>query len=192
MKRRIRNCLIAVVVILTSIVVYDFYKDTKVSYVPTQKEVFYAERLAHDDLMKLYSTKYGVPMELMATVQILETGYLPKERRTVAKSRAGAKGVMQIMGFHAKRRGDNPIKLYEPEYNIELSAIILSYILKRNNGSIEHALAEYNGGRGQSRLTQKNRCYETRKYVERGMRLYEAIKGMNGKSTSPKYIKGVK
>lgn len=186
MKRRLIYLLIAIVVITTTIVVYDFYKDTKALTAPTKKEMFYAERLAHDDLMKLYSTKYDVPMELMATVQILETGYLPKEKRAFVTSRAGAKGIMQIMGFHAKRRGDDPSKLYEPEYNIELSAIILSYILKRNGGSIEHALAEYNGGRGQSRLQQEKRCYETRKYVERGLKLYEAIKNMNGKSASSK------
>lgn len=132
--------------------------------------------IAHIEHMDRMAERYGVDKELLYTIQLLETGHIPIGKRNRVVSSAGAIGVMQIMPHHAHRRGDNPNRLLEYRYNIELAAILVRWMYHRNGGSIERTLANYNGGWGQARLKQSQRCAETKSYVRRGLRLYRELK----------------
>ena len=64
----------------------------------------------------------------------------------VAKSHAGAQGLMQLIPDTAKRFGcDDP---NDPQKNIAAGAKYLSWLLKRFSGNVELALAGYNAGEG--------------------------------------------
>ena len=83
----------------------------------------------------------------------------------VAKSHAGAQGLMQLMPATAKRFGcDDPGNVQE---NIEAGTKYLHWLLKRFDGNVELALAGYNAGEGAvdkyNGITPYN---ETRNYVK--------------------------
>lgn len=58
-------------------------------------------------------------------------------------------GLLQVMGAVAREQGFREpwlTKLLEPEIGLELGALVLKDNLKRSHGSLEVALAAYNGG----------------------------------------------
>ena len=69
-----------------------------------------------------------------------------------ATSRAGARGLMQLMTptarelAHKLGLGFEPERLYEPGFNIELGTRYLRQVLDLFDGDVELALAGYNGG----------------------------------------------
>jgi soluble lytic murein transglycosylase-like protein len=105
---------------------------------------------------------------LLATIQIRETGFLPKHLRASAVSPVGAIGLNQVMPYHA-RRGEN---LYNPATNIRVSARILKELVAIYGSDMDKIFAVYNGGHGQARLANKDRCRETRNYVVLAMNTY--------------------
>jgi len=109
--------------------------------------------------------------------------------RIRAKSRAGARGLMQLMprtaGFMAGKRfrGSRRQKLFNPELNITLGQKYVRHLLNDPNidGDLFYAVAAYNGGPGNLRKWRRRSDYggdpllfiesiplkETRIYVER-------------------------
>ena len=109
--------------------------------------------------------------------------------KTNAKSRAGARGLMQLMpgtaGFISGRRyrGWRSDKLYDPELNVTLGQKYMVHLLKTPgiDGNLFFAVAAYNGGPGNVRrwlrgvdfqddpllFIESMPRYETRGYVER-------------------------
>jgi len=97
--------------------------------------------------------RHGVDPEILAIVALVESGGWSQ-----AKSRSGARGLMQIMpatgAVIAEQRGledHNADKLYEPEYNIDFGAWYLARQLESfpaddDAESVELAAAAYNGG----------------------------------------------
>ena len=108
-----------------------------------------------------------------------------------AKSRAGARGLMQLMpataGFMARKRfrGRNRALLYDPKLNISIAQRYLRYLIDHDlvNGNMLLLAAAYNGGPGnlakwRRRAARRNSldpllfiesipARETRNYVER-------------------------
>ena len=72
-----------------------------------------------------------------------------------AKSRVGARGLMQLMPrtasfiardrrYHSSRRN----KLYEPDINVELGQKYILHLLEQVDGNVMYLVAAYNGGPG--------------------------------------------
>ena len=94
---------------------------------------------------------YNVDRAMIFALIRQESGFKPK-----AKSRVGARGLMQLMprtaGFIAGKgfRGHNRHALFEPEYNIELGQKYIQHLFDfpRIEGNLFFATAAYNGGPG--------------------------------------------
>jgi len=90
--------------------------------------------------------------------------------KTRAKSRAGARGLMQLMpgtaGFISNKRfrGRKINQLYDPAFNLALGQKYLNYLLQheRVNGNVLMMVAAYNGGPGNLSKWQR-RIFKTTK-----------------------------
>ncbi len=106
--------------------------------------------LRYPELIYEYSHKYDLPPEAVCSVIKTESGF-----RTEATSRAGAKGLMQLMESTADWAADEVgmedysyDKITNPEVNIELGCWLLSSLIKKYDGDFEKALCAYNAGSG--------------------------------------------
>ena len=95
-----------------------------------------------------------------------------------ALSRAGAKGLFQVMPFHFLF-GENG---YDPETNALRGLNYLARSLKTANGDPGLALAGYNGGIGVITRSEWLWSAETKRYVYFGVPIYEDAR--NGRTTS--------
>jgi soluble lytic murein transglycosylase len=105
--------------------------------------------LRHDDVIRQQAADKGVDASLIAAVIYTESHFRDQT------SRAGAKGLMQLMpgtadyiahlsGGSAFEQGD----LATPQINIAYGSYYLHYLLAKYRGSEVLALAAYNGGEG--------------------------------------------
>jgi hypothetical protein len=103
------------------------------------------------------AAKYGLPATLLAAVAKVESGYSP-----TAVSRAGARGLMQLMPATAAGLG---VDALDPAQAVDGAARLLASNLKQF-GSLPLALAAYNAGAGAVRRYGGIPPYaETRAYV---------------------------
>jgi len=94
-----------------------------------------------DRLIRHHATQLGVRQELVRAVVQVESGFDP-----VARSRAGAMGLMQLMPDTARDLGvDDP---FDPNQNLRGGVTYLRQLLDRYGGDEELALAAYNAGPG--------------------------------------------
>ncbi|MBP1156309.1 MULTISPECIES: lytic transglycosylase domain-containing protein [unclassified Paenibacillus] len=136
----------------------------------------------YETLIQEASRRFGVESSLVKAVIDAESSFNPN-----AVSRAGAKGLMQLMDATGQGLGvTNP---FDPVQNIEGGTRYLSNLLVKYNGNASTALAAYNAGPGRvDRLGIKNDAElmaklhllpgETQQYVSKVMRLkqdYEPI-----------------
>ncbi len=89
------------------------------------------------------------PELVMAVIQI-ESNFNPK-----AVSRAGARGLMQVMPFWLKEIGRAGDDLFNAKTNLRMGCTILRHYLDKENGNIIKALGRYNGSLGSFRYPRK-------------------------------------
>jgi soluble lytic murein transglycosylase-like protein len=89
------------------------------------------------DLIETVALKHGIDPELVHAVVLAESNYQPR-----AKSRVGARGLMQVMPATAKDLGIK--NLYDPHNNLEAGVRYLKFLLARFD--LKYAIAAYNAG----------------------------------------------
>lgn len=72
-----------------------------------------------------------------------------------AISKAGARGLMQVMPFWLKEIGKPGDSLFDIRTNLRYGCTILKHYLEKEKGNITWALARYNGSRGKYRYPKK-------------------------------------
>jgi soluble lytic murein transglycosylase-like protein len=115
----------------------------------------------------------GIDPNLIAVVMQIESCGDPR-----ALSRAGARGLFQVMPFHFAF-SDNP---FDPETNALRGLKYLARSLDAANGDPRLALAGYNGGIGVISRYEWTWSAETKRYIYYGLPIYEDARG--GKATS--------
>ena len=139
----------------------------------------------YNEHVEKYSSKYGVPKELVYAVIKAESNF-----ESDAVSRVGAVGLMQLMPstyeWLAQYHFNEDIKadaLYDPETNIKFGVYYLQYLFSKF-GSWEKAVIAYNWGEGNFANFLDSNEYEkgnyksipvkeTRNYVSKVMRYWE-------------------
>lgn len=114
--------------------------------------VSYNQGGQYDSLLDEAGKQYGVDPRLLKAIMTQESGGNPQ-----AISRAGAKGLMQIMPSNFRSTGI--IDWTDPRQNIMAGAQIMSENLKNSGGDIPLALRYYNGGYDTSRWGRENQAY---------------------------------
>ncbi|CUH74615.1 internal virion protein with endolysin domain [Cronobacter phage Dev-CD-23823] len=117
----------------------------------------------YDGLAKKTEEKYGLPDGLTKLVLMIENRNKP---RRDAVSPAGAEGLMQIMPANKKALGITDS--FDPEQAFDGAGKLLSDALKRYDGNVGAALADYNGGpkAAERYLAGQSLHPETKQYLE--------------------------
>lgn len=131
-------------------------------FMPSQADI-----LRFSKLIEAASKAHGVDEALVHAVITAESGYNPR-----ALSKAGARGLMQLMPDTAARYGVRDI--HDPWENINGGVRYLRDLITMFNGNIELAVAAYNAGEN-AVIRHGNRIppfAETRHYVPKVLGFY--------------------
>lgn len=108
------------------------------------------ERLSFLKTLHHEATKAGLQPELVLAVIHIESRF---DRYAI--SRAGARGLMQIMPFWKEELGRFEDNLFDTGTNLRYGCTILAHYLKKERGDLQRALARYNGSYGQTWYPEK-------------------------------------
>jgi transglycosylase-like protein with SLT domain/uncharacterized protein DUF4124 len=130
-----------------------------------------ATSAAFDELIRSASGRYNVDPDLIRAVIKTESDF-----NTNARSNKGAMGLMQLMPETARLH--NVADAYDPNANVEGGVRHLRMLLERYQGDLELSLAAYNAGAGAVEKHGGIPPYnETREYVRKVLRYYDAFRG---------------
>ena len=131
-------------------------------------------RLANfQDSISNASATHQIPKELIQAVITAESAGRPD-----AVSKAGAKGLMQLMDGTARALNVN--NSYDPEQNIHGGTKYLRQMLDKFGNNLQLALAAYNAGPGNvEKYNGVPPFEETQNYVKRVMRYYQYFTNNN-------------
>jgi len=110
---------------------------------------------------------HPVPPALVRAVIRQESAFRPR-----AVSRAGARGLMQVMPSNARRLGVTPDELWDPDKNLLAGVRLLAVLLKHYQGDVISALVGYNA-RPRRLFAPVPRNGETPTYVWNVLAFYE-------------------
>ena len=129
-----------------------------------------------ESIVRSVSHRHGVDPDLVWAVMKAESNFNPR-----ARSRAGARGLMQLMPGTARQHAVADI--YDPAQNINGGVRHLQLLLNRFRGNIRLAVAAYNAGaRTVARYKGIPPYSETRRYVRRVLSYYQLYSGHSKKS----------
>ena len=137
------------------------------------KAVIGAKGLLYKDEVKVAAQDNGLETALLHAVIMTESNYNAR-----AISPKGARGLMQLMPFTAKRFGVN--NAYDPSQNIQGGARYLSYLLKLFKNDFSLAVAAYNAGE-EAVIQHGNKIppyRETVNYVDKVMGIYKKLRAV--------------
>ncbi|QWR78860.1 lytic transglycosylase domain-containing protein [Candidatus Magnetomonas plexicatena] len=120
----------------------------------------------YDEMVKNASDKYGVDSALIKAVMRAESGGNSK-----AVSRAGARGLMQLMPATARDLGVK--NSFNPKENIEGGTKYLRQLLDRYDGDVNQAVAAYNWGMGNVERRPTKMPTETKNYIAKVQSYYK-------------------
>ncbi|UJS23685.1 transglycosylase SLT domain-containing protein [Thiothrix winogradskyi] len=95
----------------------------------------------YEDMIKESAKRHGVNPALVKAVIAAESCY-----REMVVSYKGASGLMQLMPETAAELG--VLDIFDPQENINGGTRYLSWLVRRYDGSVPHAIAAYNAGPG--------------------------------------------
>ena len=114
--------------------------------------------------------RYEVDPHLIRAIILAESGYNPK-----AKSKKGARGLMQLMPSTAKSLGVQDI--YDPEENIDGGVRYFRSLLDRFDGDVQLALAAYNAGSRHVRNYEGIPPFKaTQRYIKKVLKFHRKFK----------------
>jgi soluble lytic murein transglycosylase-like protein len=94
-------------------------------------------------LVRYEAMRAGLDPHLVLAVIDVESHF-----KKYAVSRAGARGLMQVMPFWVKEIGEPGHNLFHERTNLRYGCTILRHYLDRERGNLHNALARYNGSLG--------------------------------------------
>ena len=125
----------------------------------------------YDEVIRSASDRHSIDADLVRAVIKAESDF-----NSNARSSKGAMGLMQLMPDTARLH--NVLNAYDPVDNIEGGVRHLRMLLERYQGDLRLSLAAYNAGSGAvERFGGIPPFAETRDYVRRVLRFYDAFRG---------------
>lgn len=118
----------------------------------SRRSTTYERAGRYDDLLHEAGDKYNVDPTLLKAIMSQESGGNPR-----AISRAGARGLMQVMPSNFRNTGVTDWT--DPRQNIMAGAQIFAENMQRSRGNVALALRYYNGGYDRSRWGRENAAY---------------------------------
>jgi len=101
-------------------------------------------------LVRYEAMRAGLDPHLVLAVIDVESRF-----RKYAVSKAGARGLMQVMPFWVKELGEASHNLFQERTNLRYGCTILRHYLDREKGNMTNALARYNGTLGQPQYSNR-------------------------------------
>lgn len=140
---------------------------TKRLFTSKEKQIVAPVNCQFDAIIVRASRKYNIDPVLIKSMIKAESDFNPR-----IVSRAGAKGLMQLMPATARQMGVKNI--FDPEENIMAGTRFLNYMLIEFNYDIKKALAAYNAGPGHVRRYNGIPPFpETKSYLRKIERNYK-------------------